>query len=257
MPRFGLRRMRATRRFRRSLGRRSIARNRVSHRARVGYKLPGAQTVSRAFQRMNLGPFKETMWATLKFTDLELALASGIGGVVGVETVYRLNSAFDPQLAVTANLNAEYFSTFAALYFRYIVDWVEVEVQFYDPSANTAIPYVLLQPSDAGDIVQGQTFEYCELRRNMQPAPLTSVTGYGSQSSWKTRINLWELEGLTRDQWMTNYFNFGALVTTNPSFNPLIRIGLADRDGQNATTCKCMVNIVMHTKFFARKTAPA
>lgn len=44
-------------------------------------------------------------------------------------------------------------------------------------------------------------------------------------------IKLWELEGLTYQQWMANYREFGAQMGSNPARGQLMRVGVFDKNG--------------------------
>jgi len=171
--------------------------------------------------------------------------------VFGAETVYRLNSLYDP-LFSGAGVYPYAFTQFQALYSNYRVHAVTMEILFTDPSVDGIVGGVMVQASNSPLGIAGQTEDWVGARPFCALAPVNNT---GSQRVLvRNRFTISQIDGLTQLQ-LGGDPNYQALMTTNPAAAPYLRVALACNDPLNTTaTCFCQIRLIYEAELFARKT---
>lgn len=162
------------------------------------------------------------------------------------EAIFSLNSAYDPAQAGAGSIQPNYWDTLAVLYSYYLVHAVEVEITFFDPSADGLLVGFQLQ----GTSVSGLTMS------DLSSRPLTryaTISNTGQQVYvFKMRLPIHEVLGLTRAQYLNDTNNYGAAVTTNPANQAYLRIFAVSTQSGVATTYKAHVKINYKIQFWNR-----
>jgi len=212
-----------------------------------------APTISRNnYVTFNKVPFKTSEFAVLQWADLERAPTTTVAGVGSNEFIYKLNDVYDPYLGASLINNPEYLTTFQALYFRMIVYKVDVQVEFSHPTQSTQVGVALLQCS-SGTQTTLQAYDYLASKRDINIVNM-SQGGASANVPLNFSVNLWELEGLTFDQYMSDMTDYSAAVNGSPTKSPYLRIGTNDPDGNSGASVKTKVRLCFHVKFYNRQT---
>lgn len=214
-----------------------------------------ATVLRNPFPRFNSKSFPTSIPFSTKWVDSETNLASTTGGTYGAPVIYRLNSLFAPRLSSGGASGPPewYTGVLNNIYRRYMVEEVEVLVEAYKPATSTVIVGVLLQNSGGTDDPSGDTDYFTADKRTYQTMPLTATTGVGSYECMAFRAKLWEVEGITKAQYMAQFPIYGADVSVSPNTPLYLRVGASDRDGNaSASACKVQVSITFKGRMWMR-----
>lgn len=183
---------------------------------------------------------------------IPITLLSGIAGVGGSEAIYRLNAPYDPRYA-GGGLSAEGWSKYLSVYMHYMCTHVDIEYTFFDASTPTAIGSVLLQPGAGTATLAGWSPNQLMNDSTIQTYKLNQVnSGDLQQTGAAFRVNLWELEGLTYQQYVCNLAQYGSSINGNPTLTPLLRLNLCDMNGVGAAAAFASIKIIHHGFFYSR-----
>lgn len=193
-------------------------------------------------------PFKPYMYANLTYTGTHTITADG-GTNFGSETVYRLNSLYDPDLT-NAGHQPYGFDTLTSIYAKYKVTGVSVRITVTDPSADgLAIGYIL-QPSTSGTTLQGMNMA----RAKETPFVTTKyINNTGRQiTSLGFRAPIYKVEGITKLQYAADLTNFGAAYNADPASTPYIRFAALDTNNNLTATMKVRITLIYTARFWDR-----
>lgn len=211
--------------------------------------------IMKPYSRYNLNPFPSYMPINVRYADIQRTCAITTGGVCNASFLYRLNDIFDPYNGVGGGGPINWYSQLAAIYNNYIIWAADIQVTFYDPTINTLVGAVLVHSTDDADDPNGKTADYFLQRDNYETVRLTSLTGNGSTGTIAAHIKLWEIEGITFQQWCDQTSKYGAAIGADPSKPLYARIGCADLGGNNTGSCVMDIQITFHGKCYGLKTA--
>jgi len=136
----------------------------------------------------------------------------------------------------------------ATLYNMYRVYGVGIKLKWTDPSADGLAVAAMLQPSNTGFTLAGQSIQEVD----KQPtADVRRLNNTGSQTQTVQRhLSIAELEGLRVPEWTSNP-NYQATVSANPALAPYLRLAIACFTTATPT-CSVMVELSFDVEFFNR-----
>ncbi len=176
-------------------------------------------------------------------------LTAGTLGVMGSEYQFRLNSCYDPDL--TSSGRQPYaWDQIAPLYSQYLVDHCDMEITFYDPSEDGLAAVAAIHPSLGGATLAGLTYEVAA-EKPMSVGFLIANTGSQKQTI-RQRLDLCDVEGITKMQLVTNQSQYGALISGNPGLSPLLKLAVGSVRAAASGTISFEVRLTMRTQLFQR-----
>lgn len=178
-------------------------------------------------------------------------LTSGIGGVGGVEQVFRLNSLFDPNFTGVGH-QPYMWDQMAQIYSTYNVTAVSIVVDWFSMAGPNNCGVMALQASTGAFSTAGKTLD------SLKEKPGTLIAypryaGSGHNTCNLGRIELSDLEGCNPER-IQNDDRFSAGVSANPDNTPYLRLNAADGTGTGEAGLWCTVTIIYHTRLYDRKT---
>jgi hypothetical protein len=164
---------------------------------------------------------------------------------------FSLNNAFDPGNLGGGAVQPYYFDQLAALYRAYIVHKADLEVTFFDPSADGLNIGIYL----GQDTPVGLTWA------NFVQIPNTFVkteSNTGQQTvTFKFSLNPWDVVGMTRQQYLSALATYGALTTASVVQNAFYWVVYNSSIAATAITAKANIKVIMHTEFWDRRVVAA
>lgn len=198
-----------------------------------------------------LQPFPATFRRTLAYGE-ELTTAAGTPGTTsGTEYVFNLNSLYQPR---SGGHQPEYFDQLMALYTQFRVHSVRIfiRVASTDSSQPIANGLIILQP--AGGAISLTGIASAASVVGEKPNGTVIMLMYGGNAStqdYSVVKNLWELEGITRPQYIANAAYAGT-VAASPTSIPTLKI--ASSSSGSGVTTYWNIRIQYDTEFFQRVT---
>lgn len=170
----------------------------------------------------------------MQYAELLQLTTSAISDT-SAEWDFRLNSIFDPDFTGGGH-QPKYHDTFQTLYRRYVVHNVDIELEFYDTSADG----LLVGAAFGHPSVTGLTVGDLAERSLMQ---LATMSNSGEQRVvMRYRIAVNELFGLSRAQYLGSTDTYGATFGSNPTENTYLRVVYTHPASTNVTV-KCLVRL--------------
>jgi hypothetical protein len=164
----------------------------------------------------------------------------------GTEVLFKLNDIYDP----FGNASRPFgWNDLSNLYQRYIVDSVDIDVEFSNPSADGLYVAASLQSANNSLSLAGKDIDDVA---NFPGMCVVAINNTGSQTTrlQKTmRISL--MEGLSRMQYDGALSQYSAAITATPSFTPYLRLAAASTNG-NADSVEYRVQLTFNTKLYQR-----
>jgi hypothetical protein len=172
---------------------------------------------------------------------------AGSSNVFGTESIFRLNSIYDP-LYSGAGTYPNGYTAWSGFYADYRVHAVEIDLTFTDPSADGMIVGALVQYSNDTFSLGGNSIATADALQRSDVRPLNNT---GDQTVRITkRFNIWDLDGNTKLQWLANP-GYQAVFGSNPTLNPYLRIAVASLPSATPT-CSCLVRLTFFVELFDR-----
>jgi hypothetical protein len=200
-------------------------------------------------QWVSRSPFPDHWDSVVRYSET-IALASGVGGIMGSEFIFALNDAYDPNYSGVGHQPFG-FDQLAAIYKRYLVLGAEIEIRFTNPNEDGETVASLLQGS-AGTYTLA-TKQIAEVAENPQvEVKLYNATGNQLTTIRSGYIPFNRVEGISLPMYKGMADQYGALVTTDPTRIIYFRVALGSIVGSATASCQALVTIKMHTHFFER-----
>jgi hypothetical protein len=200
-------------------------------------------------------PFPNRWRGKLSFAQVFYVGSNGSGGTTvalrfGDSTTRFLNSLYDPE-GTTGTRQPQYFSTFAALYKRYKVHNVKLEII---AQTNYASPVVLgwrIEPPGGGSSIDnvnvqtGITLPY---------TAIIPLSGSGGQSIYRAtkNISIAQICGLTPKELDANVEDYSALCTADPARIPTVEFGVANMINTSSAIVTVTMVMVFDAEMFDR-----
>lgn len=225
----------------------------VIHGTSVGGLQRRVDRIPKAFACFNKCGFPVFMPMHVSFGEVMPAvITSGAGGTANGEQLYRLNGPYNPRYSA-GGTSAQTWAVWQGIYNKYIVHSVDVELNFSFGSASTGIPVVLIQPTDGSKSLNGLSPNQAVQDNCIATYPLNKVaTGDGQQIGDKFRLKLWEIEGLTYQQYMCNEASYGSLTNAVPTKTSFLRVSMCDINGSSGTNAIVEIKLTFHGRFYCR-----
>ncbi len=188
------------------------------------------------------------------FTYAEkVTLGNGAVGTFGTESVWRLNSLYDPNFTGTGHQPYGYDQC-AVVYNRYKVHAATVELIFTNPTDDMFVSAMVNSPNDTVGLTStlpGQAME----RPNVE---LQTLANAGTRMTRITRrFNLANVIGCSQSQFDADIQDYTGLIGANPAKVVFLRIAMADPSGvysENAIGVNVLVRITFHSHMWDRIT---
>jgi hypothetical protein len=193
--------------------------------------------------------FPDRLKIALEYTD-ELTLSTGNSlPTFGSAIAFRLNSLYDPYFA--AGGHQPYgFDQITPMYSRYLVDRVDIEVEFSDPTTDGML--VGAFPKNYYD-GKSLTTETVNNASEWPAAWIKPLNDSGSQTvSYKRSIDCSTFMGLTRAQYEAAWDICGAITTADPSSPIYFEVAACCPRAPATQTVTVRVRLRFHCTFFAR-----
>lgn len=196
------------------------------------------------------GPFRPKMNVAIKYTQTN-ALTVGASGIYGTETVFRLNSPFDPDFTGIGHQNFG-FDQLATLYRMYKVNAVKIEMVLTDPDADSLVVGATIQPSGSTFTLTGKAVDSIK----EQPNSVTrSMVNSGNQlSRIVQKLPLYKIEGLSKVQWDADLSEYVQTTGSNPPKTPYLRVAVGNLRGVGAGSVVVRTTLTMYSTFYDRIT---
>jgi len=177
------------------------------------------------------------------------SLGSGAAGVVGTETIFRLNSMYDPEFGVGGH-QPYGRDQMAAIYNRYKV-WkcdVEITVHF----ANTATSFFAMKWSGPSDTTALTGMDYtCKERANVQTWPLSTLAS--KPLVIRRSFDLPRLLVLTPAAFRASYeVSAGVGANVQTSSEAYLRIAQGSLAGSAGETCGYQITLIYYCEWSER-----
>lgn len=190
-------------------------------------------------------PFPTRLHTRCKYVDSYQITASSLPRTAGVESVYRLNSIYDPDFTYTGTTVIGH-SNFDALYGRYTVKGAKIEIKWSNPTSDGMVCFASLNQARA-----------LEARTDKQnyASSLVYSTDLNNTGSQKNTMNFyvspWSLVGLTKLEWMANKDIHSSPMGSNPSQTCFLRLACSGPVGSEKVHVS--LKIIYYTEFYDRK----
>lgn len=134
-----------------------------------------------------------------------------------------------------------------------MVDAVDLEIVFSDPTGDGAVAGVMLKNFTDNKTLQGTTISSATERPTCWTRPLNDS---GSQVVvYRKHVDLPEMLGLTKSQFEGGWDSLSSLTSNNPAITPYVTVAVADlRANLTAISVECLIKIRYHCVFFGRNT---
>lgn len=195
-------------------------------------------------------PFTPSKRVKMHYSDNHL-LGPGLAGAFGTEIVYRLNSLFNP-LFNTGGHQPYAFDQLAILYKKYKVTGVLAEIIYSDPTEDSIVVGVTIQPPDS---LKQLTTQFPEQVREQPMSVTRTINNSGKQvGNIKQYIPISSISGLTKLQFQADVDTFTSVVGSNPLATPFLRLAVANDRGTATGNLMCKVKLTYYATFYGRVT---
>ncbi len=184
---------------------------------------------------------------SLSDTDtISLTSSSVSARLTGDQYEFRLNSIYDPDLSGTGHQPYMY-DQFAALYGRYRVDRVDIEIDVIaSPSTSHCVTALVQGPSGAWSI-NGRTT--ASLIENVKCKNVYALASAVTPPRLRMTIDLPTYLGIGRAAYEADLSQWSGAIGSNPSRVAVLNLATSVFAGTSETV-QCVVTIVYHTKLW-------
>lgn len=193
-------------------------------------------------------PFPTHYYAKMHYADA-YAFTTGAGGITGSEQVLRLNGTWDPDFTGVGH-QPYGRDELAPLYKKYVVDAIDIEIVWTNPSADGMFVAMQLQPPGGTYSLTGQSISA------LKEQPMTVVRQINNTGDQVVKIKqhckMYKLIGITKLQYSANTDIYAAGSTADPAATPFLRISAGSTQGNAGDTVRCTVKLVYHTRWYDR-----
>lgn len=199
-------------------------------------------------------PFPINMWTKFTYTE-SLFLANGATNTVGTTYKLGLNALWDVYLAAGGHQPYGFDSLVSANgpYYRYKVWSVRLDLEFYDPSADSGIQICCAVHNPvsyaAGATISGLSIDQVSEKHNTFTKYISST---GAQTVRVSRVfPMHQLFNLTKAQFANDISTTTGSNAGNPASTPVLEIGILD---SRSNTCSVMVKgmLTFNTQLYDR-----
>lgn len=193
-------------------------------------------------------PFGPVKFCKMHYTET-FGLTAGTFGAIGTEVIYGLNNLYDPNYSGTGH-QPYGRDQVAALYQKYIVNAVKIDITFTNPSEDGLVAAAMIQPSGASYAMTGK---YQDAVREAPGSCLRPINNTGKQVSKVVQyVSLQKLNGLSKVQWNTQLDTFGAAAGSSPTSLSYLRVAVGSDSGNTGGTLIGRVTLTFYCKWYER-----
>lgn len=170
-------------------------------------------------------PFPRVLYTRAKFSDNITMTTSALG--VCDSRPYRMGSIYDPRYSLGGNTVVGW-SQLNAIYYRYWVMGIKVNVSFNNPTADGMRVGVLIRDGENGVGASGATLQRLS---EMPRCYISGINNTGEQSkTFKFWLRPWQLVGVSKLEYLANSSKYASLMNNNPSTHCYIDIFAVNDD---------------------------
>ncbi len=138
-------------------------------------------------------------------------------------------------------------------YNRYLVNKVDLEVTFYDPTSDGLVVGAFAKNYNDTYQLQGSTISQADERPTNW---IKALSDSGSQRvTYRASIDLAKMMGLSTSEYLSGWPTLSALITADPALTPYFSVAVADsRSNSTVQTVRVRVRLVFHAHFWERRT---
>ncbi len=191
-------------------------------------------------------PFPPRVRKQLSYTRTDGVVCDTTSRTYGTEVLFKLNDIYDP----FGNASRPFgWNDLSNLYQRYLVDSVDIDVEFSNPSADGLYVAVCLQSANNTLSLAGKDLDDVA---NFPGMCVAAINNTGSQTTrLQKTVRIAAIEGLTQAQYEGALSQYSASIVASPSFTPYIRIAAASTNG-NADSVEYRIQLTFNTKLYQR-----
>ncbi len=221
---------------------------------RTGVRTNAAPAMANQVVQVQRGlmPFADNYKVRLRYCDRPQLTTTGSVNTAVVYS-FRLGSLFDPDYTGTGHQPYMY-DQLTSVYNKYIVEEVEWHVRFRQIAASPLTTLwcglSLITDTNVAASASGDTLNEIRERSTALTAPLAAVNNSSNFKSWRGKVSLRKLFGLSAAQYYGDQEDFAALYNANPSRQCFLELFLIDPDSGSSTTVEADVELVYHAKMF-------
>ncbi len=142
------------------------------------------------------------------------------GATSSAAVTFSLNSAYDPEFSGTGR-QPYGWDQITAFYNRYIVHDVRIKVTCTTIGATSEVVVCyFVQPSTSSSASLTSTAVEQVIEKPMVGSVIVSSSGNARNSQFQLHVRPWEVEGITREQYLESLSDYMATVSANPSKQP-------------------------------------
>lgn len=187
----------------------------------------------------------------LTYSDV-IGLTSGVGGIIGTQKLYNLNSLFDPDQSGVGH-QPYYYDQMTAMYQRYKVNGCLVELTFSNPTIDGVDLIMMVQPSSStiSTLTGGNTPDYLERPQSV----VRELNNSGSQKVHiKQYFDIARIEGLSKLQFSSaNSDVYCANYNANPGATVTLALAAGCyTQGISGAAVNCFVKLTYYAVLYER-----
>lgn len=170
----------------------------------------------------------------------------------GTEQAFRLNSMYDPDFTGGGH-QAYGWDQIAAMYNKYLVHAVFIDVMFCDPTTDGIVCGVQLQPPNDTNTISTRGLAHV---REMPNVIIRQVNDSGSQRTMaKAYVPLTKLYGVKKHVVEANLSQYSSVVSGSPAIQTYMKLAIADLQATgSAKSVQALVKITFYVELYDRVT---
>lgn len=194
-------------------------------------------------------PVKKSYSCKFVYGDLITLNSANLSTIYGTEKAYRLNSLFDPDFSVGGH-QPYGFDQMAAMYNKYIVHGVKVEVWGVNPTNPGVTLGVQIQTPSDTNTLQGRGPSHV---REMPNVVQKFINTTGSQVvAVSEYIPMYRALGVSPQQARSDLSNYAATVVADPAIVPYLKLAINNINGIGVTGLNVEVRLTYYATLYDR-----
>lgn len=199
-------------------------------------------------------PFPASCMRTFQICDIGgLSVTPAVTGQFGAETIYNLNSTYQPFFTGMGASRQPYGwdQAYTGVYTRYKVMRCYWELQFFNASQDNMFVAVQLSSSQDSRATNAYNPYDVMARPNAQIVVVNKTTSTGMPVCVTGYIDIWQLEGMTRDQYLADDNLYCGENNGNPTRLCYLRISNATITGDGNHNVSATVKLKYEVQLYA------
>jgi hypothetical protein len=190
-----------------------------------------------------MNPIPPRMRVAMKYTDvISLTSSAGAARLTGSQWEFRLNSLYDPDKSGSGHQPYMY-DQFAALYGRYRVDRVDIQIEAIASPATSHCITALVQGPSGGWDISGQATS--SLIENVKCKNVNVLTTAVTPPKIRMSVDIPTFLGITKHAYDADLSVWGAVMGANPSRTCFLNVATSVYAG-TSESIQVAVTLVFH-----------